>query len=130
MAGLSKAIAVCLVLTAASGRALAQQEDLTLPPRIESAPGDPHLEPPPQDREDMLEAVVTSGRSDWRLPDLGSSFRRAQEEAPSNQRIEVSFLHLYDPETQDATDALFPSVEEQRRVGFLKLIEVRFGHRD
>lgn len=132
MARLSRGITVCLLLAAWAGSAHAQEEDqdLTLPPRIDSVPGDPHLEPPPQDREDMLEAVVTGGQEDWRLPDLGTSFRSEAEKKPSNQRIEVSFLRLYDPEHQDPTEALFPGIEEERRVGFLKIIEVRFGHRD
>ena len=107
----------------------ALDDSLTLPPELEAGPGDVRLEPPPEAREDVLEAVVTGGQSDWRLPDLGSSFRRDEEEIDPSQRISVQFLPLYDPENEDPTAELFPSIEDLRRVGFLEIIRVNFGRR-
>lgn len=133
MAGLRlRLLVVQLAATAAAiAPARAQETDLTLPPRIESAPGEARLERPSEDRSEMLEAVVKGGRDDWRLPDLGTSLRREREEEKARtQRIEVSFLPLYDPEHQDPTAALFPGIEELRRVGFIRVIELHFGHRD
>jgi hypothetical protein len=115
-------------LVAAS--ALAQTDDeLTLPPEITSEPGEVHVEPPPEDREDMLEAVVTAGQSEWRLPDLGSGMREEQEARDPNERIDVTFLYLYDPANQDPTEELFPDDSNPRSVGFLQVFELRFGKR-
>ena len=119
--GLLAAIAACL--------ARAQETDLTLPPAIASGPGDVRLEPAAEEREDVLEAVVTGGQTDWRLPDLGSSFRSRIPEDP-DQRIHVTFIGLYDPENQDPIEEMFPDSEEFRRVGFLRIFELRFGKRN
>jgi len=125
----------CLLSIAVASGASAQEEagetDLTLPPQIdpESAPGEARLEPPPEEREDVLEAVVTAGQTDWRLPDLGSSFRAREEERDPNQRMEVTFLYLYDPENEDPAEEIFPTTEEQLGVGVLKIFELRFGRR-
>jgi hypothetical protein len=107
--------------------------DLTLPPQIDSeaAPGAARLEPAPEEREDMLEAVVTGGQTDFRLPDLGTSFRADDEEFDPTERIDVQFLYLFDPENEDPAVEAFPSLEE--RLGLtptLKLFEVRVGGRD
>jgi hypothetical protein len=104
--------------------------DLIQPPTIEGepAPGAPRLEPADEDREDMLEAVVKGGQTDFRLPDLGTSFREEEQEDP-NDRIDMKFLYLYDPDNQDPAEAIFPTIEDLRRVGFLHIFEMRFGHR-
>lgn len=103
-------------------------DTLTLPPEIDLGPGAARLEPPAEAREDVLEAVVTGGESNWRLPDLGSSFRR--EEVPDpNQRIEVNFIPLYDPENEDPTANLFQNIEDLRNVGFLEIFRINFGRR-
>jgi hypothetical protein len=104
------------------------EADLTLPPRIESSPADARLEPAPEQREDMLEAVVTGGQTDFRLPDLGTSFREEEEPDPTD-RIDVAFLYLYDPDDVDPAEEVFPTIEDLRRVGFLRVIELRFGRR-
>jgi hypothetical protein len=104
------------------------QPDLTLPPRVEPSPADARLEPAPQEREDMLEAVVTGGQTDFRLPDLGTSFRE-EEEVDPNDRIDVTFLYLYDPDNIDPAEEVFPTIEDLRRVGFLRVFELRFGRR-
>lgn len=104
------------------------EPDLTLPPRIEASPAEARLEPAPEEREDMLEAVVTGGQTDFRLPDLGTSFREEEETDP-NDRIDVAFLYLYDPDNVDPAEEVFPTIEDLRRVGFLRVIELRFGRR-
>lgn len=142
MEKLAKTIATVLPLLALGVNACAQEstaaatelppapgDELTLPPEIEGSPGEVRLEPAPGDREDVLEAVVTGGQSSWRLPDLGSSFRREEEERDPNQRFHVNFLPLYDPENQDPTENLFPSIEDLRRVGFIEVIRINFGKR-
>jgi hypothetical protein len=122
-------LSLTLGLLAAAIVCQAQEPDLTLPPTIESEPGDVRLEPPVDEREDVLEAVVRGGQTDWRLPDLGSSFRSRIPEKNPNQRIEVTLIPLFDPENQDPTEKLFPGIEDLRRVGFLKIITVGFGKR-
>ena len=110
------------------------ETDLTLPPQIgdEPAPGDAVLEPAPDGRDDVLEAVVTGGQGDFNLPDLGSSFRDDDEERDPNQRIDVSFLNLYDPEPEnrDPAEEAFPTLEETPGKGMLRVVEFRFGNRD
>jgi hypothetical protein len=109
-----------------------QATDLTRPPQIasEPAPGDAQLEPPPEEREDMLEAVVTGGQTDFRLPDLGTSLRDDDEERDPNQRFDVTFLNLYDPDNIDPAEEAFPSLEEKLGVGMLRIFEVRFRGRE
>jgi hypothetical protein len=107
--------------------------DLTLPPRIDpttAAPGQTRLEPAPDEREDMLEAVVTGGQTDFRLPDLGTSFRADDEEYDPTERIDVQFLYLFDPENQDPAEEAFPSLEERLGVGMIKLFRITIGNSD
>ena len=50
----------------AATQAEAPATDLTQPPQYSgAAPGDANLEPPQEEREDMLEAVVTGGQTDF-----------------------------------------------------------------
>ncbi len=123
-----------LLLTAidAAAQDETQATDLTQPPQIaaEPAPGDAQLEPPPEEREDMLEAVVTGGQTDFRLPDLGTSLRDDDEERDPNQRFDVTFLNLYDPDNIDPAEEAFPSLEEKLGVGMLRIFEVRFRGRE
>lgn len=106
-------------------------DDLTQPPRIDPAaePGAADIEPAPEERDDMLEAVVTRGQTDWRLPDLGTSLRRDEDELEPGQRIAVNWLPLYDPENQDPVENLFKDYEDTRNVGFLRIFDIRFGER-
>jgi hypothetical protein len=105
--------------------------DLTLPPMIASNPGETRFEAPPEEREDVLEAVVTGGQTDWRLPDLGSSIRAEQEAREPDQRIELGFVPLYDPADPEATaEFLSPEAEVMRGVGMIRLIELRLGRQD
>lgn len=137
---------VCLGFIVASSELAAQQAtaetdqaaapdpetDLTLPPRIgaDPSPGQARLEPPAEEREDMLEAVVTGGQTDFRLPDLGTSFRQRQEERETDQRIEVQFLNLYDPDNRDPAEEAFPSLEEKLGIGMLRVFRLEFGKRN
>ena len=133
---MARLIAILGLVSLAAIDAAAQDEseetDLTRPPQISSepAPGDAQLEPPPEEREDMLEAVVTGGQTDFRLPDLGTSLRDDDEERDPNQRFDVTFLNLYDPDNIDPAEEAFPSLEEKLGVGMLRIFEVRFRGRE
>jgi hypothetical protein len=126
---MARLIAILSLAGLLAGSAAAQDDadDLALPPEISSEPGEVRFEPPPEEREDALEVVVTAGQSDWRLPDLGSDMRSEQESRDPNERIDVTFLYLYDPERQDPTEELFPDDSNPRSVGFLQVFELRFG---
>jgi hypothetical protein len=126
-----------LISIAFLSSAFAQEEtpagdELTLPPRIDpaAAPGEARLEPAPDEREDMLEAVVTRGQTDFRLPDLGTSFRKEKEEYDPTERIDVQFLYLFDPENQDPAEEAFPSLEERLGVGMIKVFRITLGNPD
>ncbi|MGD8339520.1 MAG: hypothetical protein PVH89_01990 [Gammaproteobacteria bacterium] len=133
---MARLTAIVGLLTVASLQAAAQdgaeEADLTIPPQISDAPapGDASLEPAPEEREDMLEAVVTGGQTDFRLPDLGTSLRDDEEERDPNQRFDVTFLNLYDPDNIDPAEEAFPSLEEKLGVGMLRIFEVRFRGRE
>lgn len=108
-----------------------EDESLTLPPVIASEPGEARFEEPDPEREDALEAVVTSGQTDWRLPDLGTSMREEEPELEPDQRMYVGVIPLYDPEDEE-NDPLLDLTQDpdvMRGVGFLKLFELRFGQR-
>jgi hypothetical protein len=133
---MARLIAIGILLFAFTGAARAQEvqaevpeqpEELTLPPVIAEAPGEVHLEPPPDDREDMLYVEVTSGQSDWRVPDLGSSMRRYEEEIDPNQRIHMNLLPLSDPERQVETLEPVPVVDVLRDVGFIQIFRIDLG---
>lgn len=106
-----------------------QPQDLTLPPRLDDAPGEARLAAQPEDRRDALEEVVVVAESEWRLPDLGSAWRARQEDVKSNERIEVKFLPLYDPEQDRPTYDPFFTSRELQQVGFVELFRLRFGDR-
>lgn len=118
-----------LALALAAAGAPAQEDELALPPRLEPGPGGARLEPPDSEKAPTLEEVVVVGSPEWRLPDLGSSWRAEHEDEQDHGRIEVSFLPLYDPENADPNQDLFPRDREMRRVGFIELFKVRFGGR-
>lgn len=113
-----------------SGICSAQDEDLTLPPRLDGEPFAARLAPQPQEREAALEEVVVVGENEWRLPDLGSSWRLRQADDEELTRIETSFLPLYDPEVEPEERNDFLSMSsELHRVGFIELFQIRFGGR-
>lgn len=120
----------CGVLLA--GAAGAQDEDLTLPPKITGTPLEARFEPPPAERRQTIDEVVVVGENPWRLPDLGSSWRLREADKIEPARIEASFFPLYDPENPVSFYAADDSTitPEIRRVGFIELFKVRFGGRD
>jgi hypothetical protein len=108
--------------------AFAQSEDLTLPPRLDE-PGQVRLAAGRAGARDGLEEIIVVRESEWRLPDLGSTWRANQEAEQPPQRIEVAILPLYDPERQAIDfDPLRINLEAQR-VGFIELFRLRFGRR-
>lgn len=109
----------------------AQEQDLTLPPRLDEAPYSARLEPQPEERSGALEEVLVIGENEWRLPDLGSAWRANAQAASEPARIETDALPLYDPESPTHTrNDWFIVNEEIRRVGFIELFRVRFGKPD
>lgn len=112
------------------GSGAAQEEDLTLPPRLDGTPFEARLAEPRAGSEESLEEVVVVGENEWRLPDLGSAWRLRQEDIEVDTRIEARFLPLYDPEVEpeQRVDLLRMS-SELHRVGFIELFQIRFGGR-
>jgi polar amino acid transport system substrate-binding protein len=116
------------VLLAALGTpGLAQEDALTLPPRLDSAPREARLAATPEGRPETLEEVIVVGGSEWRLPDLGSAWRARAEAAVPTERIAVSFMPLYDPERAVPNFDPLGINRELQRVGFIELFRVEFG---
>ena len=126
-AGRCAALALSFAAVAAPP-SLAQENALALPPRLEESPGAARLTEPPADRRDVLEEVIVTADSQWRLPDLGTSLRR-EEEPELDQRMEFRLAPLYDPEKQVEMLEPVPVVDVLRDVGFLRIFEVGFGRR-
>lgn len=103
--------------------------DLAVAPRLDDAPGRSQLAAVEPADDDALEEVIVIGDSEWRLPDLGSSWRAREEDEPSNDRIEVSLLPLYDPGEDGAQFDALGINQEMQRVGFIELFRLRFGRR-
>ena len=117
--------ALCGTLTAG----FAQEEDLTLPPRLDDSPGSARLAAPARPRDERLEEVIVVSESEWRLPDLGSTWRANEAAEPATGRIDAAFLPLYDPERETANFDPFGINRELSRVGFVELFRVQFGGR-
>ena len=114
---------LCLAL---AGSVAAQ--DAPAPPRIlPDGPGSVSLAPLPGDRATEMEEIVVIGRSEWRLPDLGSSLGEATEREQGRWR--ASFLPLYDPETPMRGPELLEVTTAPQRVNYIELFRVRFGPR-
>jgi hypothetical protein len=82
------------------------------------------------DRSDTLDEIIVVGGTEWRLPDLGSEWRARAAEEEGAQRIDVSFLPLYDPERDPIDYDPFRINHEIQRVGFVELFRVEFGSRE
>jgi hypothetical protein len=123
--GLLAASFAALVLLAAAARG--QESDLTLPPRIDASARSTTLAPPAEGRDDSLEEIIVVGGTEWRLPDLGSEWRARAAAEQETQRIDVSFLPLYDPERDPIDYDPFRINREIQRVGFIELFRVEFG---
>jgi hypothetical protein len=116
-----------VVLGLATNGADGQESELTLPPRIDESPRSPSLASPPEGRSDSLEEIIVIGRTEWRLPNLGSDWRARAAAEQRAQRIQVSFLPLYDPERDPIDYDPFRINREIQRVGFIELFRVEFG---
>ncbi len=118
-----------VILFFASARAQ-NDEDLSLPPRLDGTPYESRLAAQPEERRAAFEEVIVIGENEWRLPDLGSAWRVRQKEDLVPARIETRFLPLYDPENQTAANVNpFSFGREMRRVGFIEVFRARFGRR-
>jgi hypothetical protein len=106
-----------------------QESDLTLPPRIDESARSTALAAAPAGRSDSLEEIIVVAGTEWRLPDLGSEWRARAAAAKEPQRIDVSFLPLYDPERDPIDYDPFRINREIQRVGFIELFRVEFGDR-
>ena len=103
---------------------------LTPPPILGSLrpPNAATLAPLPEDRSSKPEEIIVIGRG-WRLPDLGSEWRKQQEEAEDTGRFHVTFLPLYDPgRPPQRVESLLAAPEWQRH-GYIELFRGRFGKR-
>lgn len=146
-----------LVATALTGPVVAQSNAVPLPPRIErraetapAAAGAPapagaissrtpppilgSLRPPnaatlaplPEDRADKPDEIIVIGQG-WRLPDLGSDWRKKQEEAEDSGRFHVTFMPLYDPNRPPQRSEPLLAPAEWQRHGYIELFRMRFG---
>jgi hypothetical protein len=116
--------------TAAGAAPAAPSPGLTPPPVLGSPrpPNAATLAPLPEDRADKPEEIIVIGKG-WRLPDLGSEWRKKQEEAEDTGRFHVTFMPLYDPNRPpQRSDPLLAPAEWQRH-GYIELFRMRFGKR-
>jgi hypothetical protein len=146
---------VFAALVAASLPALvvAQNNSVPLPPRIErraeappaSAPAISTLAPPPisgstrppnaatlaplpEERADRPDEIIVIGQG-WRLPDLGSDWRKKQEEAEDTGRFHTTWMPLYDPTRPPQRSEPLLAPAEWQRHGYIELFRLRFGKR-
>ncbi len=88
------------------------------------------LAAPDPERAVPIEEVIVISEIEWRLPDLGSEWRRAQEEADQgDDRIELAFFPLYDPENADPNVDLFERNSGLHQQEMIEVIRFRFGGR-
>ncbi len=81
------------------------------------------------DQEKVLEEIIVVGKDEWRLPDLGSSWRAEQEARRKPVRMNWEFLPRYDPEEADRHPELSQLSKVEQRVGFIRLFRFSFGRR-
>ena len=121
--------------------ALAQNDDVPLPPRVDAPAARPaappsirppdraRLAPLPEERLAAADEIVVIGGLQWRLPDLGSAWRADREEENSAARIQATLLPLYDVEKPLTHNDTFLLNREIKRMGYIELFRVRFGRR-
>lgn len=103
------------------------QQDAPEPPRIlDDEPGQASLAALPENRVEVLEEIVVVGSDEWRLPDLGATWRTLFERDPES-RVTMRFLPLYDPEQADRAPDLFQLNKQEERTGYIELFRIRFG---
>jgi hypothetical protein len=146
-----------LVSAALPAAVVAQSNSVPLPPRIERraeapaattnapAPAIPTRMPPPilgalrppnaatlaplpEDRSDKPDEIIVIGQG-WRLPDLGSDWRKKQEEADDSGRVHVTLMPLYDPNRPPQRSEPLSAPAEWQRHGYIELFRMRFGKR-
>ncbi len=83
--------------------------------------------PGSNDLETVLEEIIVVGKDEWRLPDLGSSWRAEQEARRKPVRMNWEFLPRYDPEQADRHPNLSRLIKKEQRVGFIELLRFSFG---
>ncbi len=125
-----------LMLLAFAPAAAPAQDDLARPPSVDAParslerPGAARLAGPPERGDDALEEVVVIGEQQrWRLPDLGSEWRREREQARGDARIKADLFRAYDPDDPTNRTDPFPLNGELSRVGFIEMFRIRFGRR-
>ena len=100
-----------------------------LPPQIlKDEPGQANLAQFPKDKEIVMEEIVVVVENRWRLPDLGSRWRLANDPPPKS-RLTTRFLPLYDPDPARRLPDIFQVDRQQERFGYLELFLIRFGTR-
>ena len=147
-----------LVAAALPGTLVAQNDTVPLPPRIErraeAAPagtsgapatasssrtpppilGSPRppnaatLAPLPEDRVYKPDEIIVIGQG-WRLPDLGSDWRKKQEEGEDGGRFHVTYMPFYDPNRPPQRSEPLLAPAEWQRHGYIELFRMRFGKR-
>ncbi len=85
--------------------------------------------PVSSDQEEVLEEIIVVRKSEWRLPDLGSSWRAGQEAREKQGRTGWELLPRYDLEQADRHRDLSLLGKEEQRVGFIQLFRFSFGRR-
>ena len=102
----------------------------TAPPILGSLrpPNAATLAPLPEDRADKPDEIIVIGQG-WRLPDLGSDWRKKQEEADDTDRSHVTFMPLYDPSRPPQRSEPMQAPAEWQRHGYIELFRMRFGKR-
>ena len=78
------------------------------------------------DQEEVLEEIIVVGKAEWRLPDLGSSWRAEQEARKRPGRTRWEFAPRYDPERAYRHLNLSQLSKEEQRVGFIELFRFSF----
>lgn len=81
------------------------------------------------DQDKVLEEFMIVAKDEWRLPDLGSSWRAAWEAKDKTGRITSEFLPRYDPQQADRPANLFQLSEQEQHAGSIELFRFSFGRR-
>ena len=107
---------------------VAASSSRTPPPILGSLrpPNAATLAPLPEDRADKPDEIIVIGQG-WRLPDLGSDWRKKQEEAEDSGRFHVTFMPLYDPNRPPQRSEPLLAPAEWQRHGYIELFRMRFG---